>query len=106
MKETLPENKTHTDVEQIIAHFDAELFNDDGWNMRMYQETKDWLRTTLQSQADKYEREKKEMVREMLLGINGVKNTSEGSQDWFNGIRATRSVVETIAPKYGVDLSE
>lgn len=34
-------------VEEILTRFDAELFNDDGWNMRMYQETKDWLRTTL-----------------------------------------------------------
>jgi hypothetical protein len=57
----------------------------------------DWLRTTLQSQADQYEREKGEMVKEILREVE------EEAKDTFgNGAE----VVKTIAQKYGVDLSE
>jgi hypothetical protein len=31
-------------IEKIVAEFDEKCFNDDGWNMRMYDETKSFLR--------------------------------------------------------------
>ncbi len=38
---------------------------------------------------------KKEVLREVISDINYLKNNSEGSVDWFNGLRTARSVPET-----------
>jgi hypothetical protein len=46
-----------------------------------------WLRQTLTTY-------RAQVLEEVIKDINEVKNTSEGTQDWFNGISATRSVVE------------
>jgi len=68
-------NKTHTDVEGIVEEF-TEYFGDflDDYiccsgkecncsGVEALPQAKKWLRATLQSQADQYEREKGEMVK-------------------------------------------
>jgi hypothetical protein len=81
-------NKTHTDVEGYTADFDNFLdkftgkHEKDNWlKQSLYADTvqvrKDLIvkefQSILQSQADKYERQKKEMVREILKIVDGHK---------------------------------
>jgi len=67
-------NKTHTDIDAILSEFDEMPFgvtlpfNQDmmwgekvGFEADGREELKAWLRTTLKSQVDQYEREKEEM---------------------------------------------
>ena len=90
-------NKTHIDVEGVVEYFRKQIQSVQRYSTIGQEDLlSDWLRTTLQSQADKYEREKEEMVREILNNINEIEVVPHVSA----------SVIQHIGRKYGVDLSE
>jgi hypothetical protein len=105
-------NKTHTDIEGIVdtivknfeTHF-TEQYNENDWkrlrSVRV-QEPLRWLGENiyeaLQSQADQYEREKREMVREMYQHACDYPCPDENVH--------VAEGLKSIAQKYGVDLSE
>jgi len=125
----------HTPIEDNVEEFKSQPYvsiaetdwteeNRHGY-LTAIEEIEPWLRTTLQSQADQYEREKGEMVRNVLKEIEEHKVIDglsfEGSlppagiftqmMEDTNMIRANVNGVldvlkEAIAQKYGVDLSE
>jgi len=88
-------NKTHTDVEGIVEEFikwaESPARPED--ETKTYtQNAAEWIKIRLQSQADQYERQKGEMVKEIL-------DSGLVTKLFHNGIK-------DIAQKYGVDLSE
>jgi hypothetical protein len=100
--------ETHTDVEGIVEEFNklhlASIILQSGMMMgnnteeecmKSYERIEDWLRITLQSQADQYEREKGEIfVEGYVEGLGAC------------GLGIPEEEKERIAQKYGVDLSE
>ena len=104
-------NKHTPDIEGIVEEFKTILKNQSigdepfqkSYELMHFQPLLiKWLRTTLQSQADRYEKEKGEMVREMLAGM-GTTNINQHPVDVVIKIENN---IKTIAQKYGVDLSK
>jgi hypothetical protein len=99
----------NTDIEGIVEEFEKEFWDNGderyGWvkhNNTIVQRQIDWLRTTLQSQADKYEREIKELhdkaIHYPMRGTDGVAD--------YKYNMGYLDAIKTIAQKYGVDLSK
>lgn len=97
------QNKHTPDIEGIVEEFNNKFPHFVHYYERHTSgehkliDAKDWLRTTLKSQADKYEREKVEMVREIV---------ASRFTEIFTDDVVTISDIKSIAYKYGVDLSE
>jgi len=87
-----PLNKTHTDVEGVVEELalQIEILDDEGFPGDIYKERRRIISKTLQSQADQYEKEKREIVKALLEDKNKIVNI----------------VGKVLAEKYGVDLSE
>jgi hypothetical protein len=101
-------NKHTSDIEGIVEEFEKEFWDHGderyGWvkhNNTIVQRQIDWLRTTLQSQADQYEREKGEILKACFDVVNTVNN-----YDNPKTANDCADEIKTIAQKYGVDLSE
>ena len=112
-------NKTHTDIDAILSEFDEMPFgvtlpfNQDmmwgekvGFEADGTEELKAWLRTTLKSQADQYEKEKEEMYAQ--LDIVHTSTMQEMVREIIDGVHSPiyKTRVKIIAKKYGVDLTE
>jgi hypothetical protein len=67
-----------------------EILDDEGFPGDIYKERRRIISKTLQSQADQYEKEKREIVKALLEDKNKIVNI----------------VGKVLAEKYGVDLSE
>jgi len=86
------------DIEDVVKQFETKFFVKDGSiPVETYVEVEHFIRTTLKSQADQYEKEKGEMVREILA--------TAYFDDWECHV-IDYVKVEVIAQKYSVDLSE
>jgi len=101
------------DIEGIKEEFATDICN----KLSVIEQV-DWLTCTFQSQADQYEREKGEMVGDIIETINSVKLTAirthandttpekaEVVNEWLMP-EVKRNLIKSIAQKYGVDLSE
>lgn len=119
-KHTPDINKTHTSVDiedgnvnTLIEDVAKTITKHLGPQCDVYEEgcatCEIWV--ALQSQADEYEREKGEMVREIQKELQepsfaGVMDSNEKRRGYQIGIAEATSLVVDVAKKYGVDLSE
>ncbi len=85
----------HTPIEGIVEEFFNRFFTD--LSYKVQKEQADWLRQALQSQADKYEKDKGEAVKEAFSHFSWCQECADGP---------ICSEAKAIAQKYGVDLSE
>lgn len=93
------------DIEGIVNNLKDWGWSTEGGKEAFTHAQMNQIRTTLQSQADQYERERAEMVREILKEcVTYGRNDPDGTNFEFEFVH--KEDIETIAQKYGVDLSE
>ena len=105
---TVP-NKHTPDIEDIVEEFGlwARTPANPDEEMKPFVElAQDWLRTTLKSQANQYETEKGDIFKEILLFAPGLMNIQTREVTHDLGVMEYMARIESIAQKYGVDLSE
>jgi hypothetical protein len=106
----------HTPIEYVVEEYVSKFGEltvqcacGNNKTVSITEEIPNWLRTTLQSQADQYEREKGEMVSELfkVLEYQNTERELNAEQHERMGIRlALQQFKLKFAQKYGVDLSE
>lgn len=73
------------DRKKLLEEFDKNLFNDDGWDMRMYQETKAFFLTT-HIQSLREQNEELERIKESDKAHTPSKNEDASVEDLYDWI--------------------
>ena len=104
-------NKTHTDIEGVVEELTSKLDTllpkmNEKFKGHHFLDVIGLVRTTLQSQADQYEKEKEEMYAQ--LEIVHTSTMQEMVREIIDGVHSPiyKTRVKIIAKKYGVDLTE